>query len=279
MTLIPAALNDFRERAVLITGGTRGIGLATGIAFARCNAAVTLTHKWGSVDPDKVRTMFASAGAREPEIVDADVTQDSDMRAVLHGIRQRHERLEAFISNVAFAPVVRSFADYSSRDLAAAIAHSAWPIVSYTRATKEIFGSYPHYVIGLSSEGVDSYHMNYDLVAASKAVLETLCRYINQRLRDHGTRVNIVRTRFVSTDSLRALVGEEFERFAETHSPGVFTSANEVAEAIVGLCSGLMDGVSGQIVTVDRGANVFENFSRLYAERDRQTLLPRKRPG
>ena len=44
--------NDFAGRAVLVTGGTRGIGLATGLAFGELGAAVTLTHKWGSVDED-----------------------------------------------------------------------------------------------------------------------------------------------------------------------------------------------------------------------------------
>ena len=38
---------------------------------------------------------------------------------------------------------------------------------------KEIFGSYPHYIIGLSSEGVDSYHVNYDIVAAAKAAVRS----------------------------------------------------------------------------------------------------------
>ena len=37
-----------------------------------------------------------------------------------------------------------------------------------------------------------------------------------------------------------------------------------VAEGVYGLCSGLMDGVGGQVITIDRGAGLFENYSRLY---------------
>jgi hypothetical protein len=75
---------------------------------------------------------------------------------------------------------------------------------------------------------------------------------------------------------MRAVFGDEFESFLDKHSPGLFTEASEVGEAAVGLCSGLMDAIGGQIITVDHGANLFDNFSRLYAERDGGALAPRK---
>ena len=61
--------NDLTAQAVIITGGTDGIGRACGLLFARHGAHVYLTHRWGSADEDQLQAEFRSAGARAPVIV------------------------------------------------------------------------------------------------------------------------------------------------------------------------------------------------------------------
>lgn len=268
--------NDFSGRPVLVTGGTRGIGLATGLAFGRLGACVTLTHKWGSMDEAALAAEFARAGAPEPSIVQADASHDGDVEEVMAGIRSRHDRLDVLVSNAAFGATVSRVDDYSKKALHAGIDYSAWPIVTHTLAARRVFGHAPRYVVGVSSEGAESMHVGYDLIATSKAVLETLCRYLHYRLRTEGTSVNVVRTRFVDTVSLSDTAGEDFPAFVRRYEPDVLTPAGEVAEAIVGICSGAMDALGGQVLTVDRGASLYDNFSRLYQERHAHPLTPKE---
>jgi len=270
--------NDFTGRAVLVTGGTRGIGLATGLAFGSRGACVTLTHKWGSVDETSVCDAFAAAGAPPPRIVQADAANENDVRAVLEAIRRDHERLEAFVSNAAFGATVRGVDDYSKKALQAGIDYSAWPLVAHTMAARTLFGKAPRYVLGVSSAGVDTMHAGYDLIATAKATLETLCRYLHYRLSPEGTSVNVVRTRFVETESLVDTFGPEFPGFVRQFEPDVLSAPEEIADAIVGICSGLMDALGGQVLTVDRGAGLYENFSRLYQERDVRSIVTRREP-
>lgn len=268
--------NDFRGKAVLVTGGTRGIGLATGLAFGRRGADVTLTYKWGADDEEAIRAAFVAAGAPTPDLVQADASHDGDVTELLTRIRARHEALEVFVSNVAFGVPVDGLDGYSKRAFLTGLEHSAWPIVTHLQAARAVFGRAPRYVVGVSSEGAESMHVGYDLIAAAKASLEALCRYLHYRLHPTGTNVNVVRTRFVDTDSLTATFGARFADFVREHEPDVLTSPDTVAEAIYGLCSGPMDAVGGQIVTVDGGASLFENFSRLFQERHHYPIRPKE---
>jgi NAD(P)-dependent dehydrogenase (short-subunit alcohol dehydrogenase family) len=266
-------LNDLQGKAVLITGGTMGIGLATGLAFARQGAVCWLTHKWGSADEGEILKRFAAESLPTPNIVQADVVEADDTTALLTEIKRHHDRVEAFISNVSFGLVVNSMKDYQLRSLFKSIEYSAWPLVQYTDEIHKLFGCYPRYVIGLSSGGPDHFYKNYDFVAASKAVMETLCRYMSYRLFDEDIRINVVRSRLVRTESLRATFGRDFEEFAERFNmQRQFISEEEVANGILALCSGLLDAVTGQVLMIDRGTTFFDNLMRLYNERDSLNL-------
>src|SRR6478736_273738 len=135
--------NDFTGRAVLVTGGTRGIGLATGLAFGSRGARVTLTHKWGSIDDASIVDAFTKAGAPVLSIVQADAGNEDDVQAVLEGIRRDHDRLEVLVSNAAFGATVSSVDDYSKKALHAGIDYSAWPLIAHTMATRTLFGKPP----------------------------------------------------------------------------------------------------------------------------------------
>ena len=158
------------------------------------------------------------------------------------------------MSNVAFAKIVRDLSDLKRNALDLSLAYSAWPIVDLVQAAQEELGVLPRYVVGVSSDGAEVCHPGYDLAGASKAVLETLCRYLAVRLRAEGVRVNAVRPGLLDTAELaRDARGRGDRRASGSGSRARCSTSPGVARACVALCSGLLDSMTGQVLVVDEG--------------------------
>ena len=266
-------IRDLRNETVLITGGTMGIGLACALSFAAHGAQCILTYKWGTADENAVREQFARIRAPEPDIVRADAGNSDDTRNLMQHLKSRTNGVGVFVSNVSAALIVGELKDYSPKGLFRSIEYSAWPMVEYTMRLHETFGHYPRYVVGISSAGVDMYSRGYDFMAASKAVMETLCRYLSYRLEESGVRINVIRTCNVRTLALEDTFGKEFAEFtARFVRDEHFIDPQEVADVVLALASGLLDGMNGQVITVDRGTMFFDNIRHLYEERERLGL-------
>lgn len=251
---------DLQGATVLVTGGTRGLGRAIGLEFARAGAAVVLTHRWGSVPDDEVAAAFAGEGLGAPEVVECDVSDPDANRELMRRLRGR--RLHAIVSNVAFAKIVHDLSELKRSAFDLSMGYSAWPVVDLVQAAREELGAFPRYVLGVSSDGAQVCHDGYDLAGAAKAVLETLCRYLAVRLRADGVRVNAVRPGLLDTLSSRAVLGDEAMDRLRAESPSPVLDPRGVARACVALCSGLMDSVTGQVITIDEGWSLLDPLAR-----------------
>lgn len=261
---------DFRGKTVLVTGGTKGIGRAVGLAFGARGADCVLTHKWGSADLDELAAAYTSIGAPCPLVMQADVSSDEDTDALFDQLAARRVSLEVIVSNVSFSFATRSLEDYRRRSLLKSLEYSAWPVVSYVAHAGRCLGRAPRYVIGISSPGPDAFHTGYDFAAASKSVLEVFCRYMGSRLRGIDTRFNVVRPGGVFTDSLDSTFGGDFREFAGRLSDAThYLTGEDVGTAVVALASGWMDGVCGQVIHIDRGTRFFDGAMRLFEMRER----------
>jgi len=271
---------DLTGKVALITGGTMGIGLGAALAYGRAGAQTIVTHHWGSADEDKIRAEFHEAKAPEPMILQADVASEDDTAALFEAIATQHAQVDVFVSNVAFALKTDSVENWTQRALFQSLKYSAWPLWAYTQRIQKTFGRYPKYVIGVSSDGPDGFFMNYDFVAMSKSVLETMCRYMNYRLYEDGVRVNVVRARLVRTESFDATFGVDFHSFLERMGgfEDCYVSPEELGKVILALGSGLFDAVGSQVIMVDKGFGFFDNLMGI-AERTKEKGAPEKEDG
>ncbi len=257
---------DFTDKSALITGGTKGIGLAAALEFARAGARTYLTYKWGSADQKELMAKFEREKLIPPVLIEADASLEEDTRTCLAAVKEQEARVDFFVSNVGFSARVTSLGEYRKRTLYKTLDYSTWPLIDYTRAIKEIFGSYPRSVVGVSSDGPDHFYTGYDFVAASKSLLEFFGRYLATHLEPEGSRVNVIRFGMVKTDSFMDIFGRKFFDFikGEGLPEDIVVSPEECGRAIFAVCSGYLDALNGQVVTVDKGLPFRDNLMMRY---------------
>jgi NAD(P)-dependent dehydrogenase (short-subunit alcohol dehydrogenase family) len=260
---------DFAGQVALVTGGTRGLGKAIAMEFARAKASVFVTHRWGSVKETELAGEFDAAGLPPPVVVEADASDQAATRALMAHIKSQASQLHAVVSNVSFAKVVNGMDDLKRSSMELSLGYSAWPVVDLVQSAHATFGSYPRYVLAISSDGVEVCHDSYDQAGVCKAALETLCRYLAVRLKPHGVRVNVVRAGYVDTPSARAIVGDDVVKSVKERVDDILMDPAGVGRACVALSSGLLDAVTGQVLRVDEGMSLLGPSAFLVGRRER----------
>jgi len=110
-------------------------------------------------------------------------------------------------------------------------------------------------IVAVSSLGSTRVLENYVLVGTSKAALESLVRYLSVELAPRGIRVNAVSAGVVDTKALDHFPNkEQMLEAARTRTPaGRMVEADDVADAVLFLCSPQAEMVRGHTLVVDGG--------------------------
>ena len=223
-------------RSVLITGGSRGIGLATARMLSLQGHRVTVTHR-GKV-PDGL------FGVR------CDVRSGEDVDAAFTAAEAEHGPVEVVVSNAGVTDdqlLMRmseeSFTGVLDANLTAAyrVAKRASRSMLKQRWGRLVFVSS---VVGLSGSAGQ---VNY---AASKSGLVGLSRSIARELGSRGITSNVVSPGFVDTDMTAGL---DSASLLERVPLGRAACPDEVAGVIAFLAGDASSYVTGAILPVDGG--------------------------
>ena len=234
--------------SVLVTGGSRGIGLEIARRFAEDGAGrIAIGYLRNDSAAGEAAEELRELGA-EPVLVRGNVAS-SRVAAEIAALGP----LDAVV-HCAATGVIRPALETTDKHFDWTMAANARAFLSIARATAPQM-SEGSSIVGVSSLGSRRVLENYVLVGTSKAALEALVRYLAVELAPRGIRVNAVSGGVVETGALDHFPNrEEMVSWSLERTPaGRLVEPGDIADAVAFLCSPEAEMIRGQTVVVDGG--------------------------
>ena len=233
--------------SVLVTGGTRGIGLAIAHRLVRDGAGrVVLGYLRNDTAAESAAAEFGKAGVTV-DLVRGNVATEATIAKLAAGGPYR-----VVVHNAATG-VVRPALETEDKHWDWTLNANARSLLALARATAPAMepGSA---IVAISSLGAQRVLANYVLIGTSKAALESVVRYLGVELAPRGVRVNAVSASVVDTEALAFFPNKDEMLATVDRTPaGRLVEPADVASAVSFLCSGDAAMVCGQTLVVDGG--------------------------
>lgn len=257
----------FKGRVALITGGARGIGKNIARAFGRDGATVLICdidEESGRRTEKELRKQKVSI-----EFLSLDLRQAGAPQSTIREIVKRWGRLD-FLVNSARSGRRRELSDENeetwedtiSVTLRAAFFASQQAIPAMARTGGGSIVNIASIAAVMACHESSIYHI-------AKAGMLQMTRYLAASGGPYGVRVNAVLPGFIVQDEHRARFeaadNREYREIARfCHPGGRVGTADDVAHAVLFLCSPEASFISGQGLVVDGGATLMDQFGLVY---------------
>ena len=244
----------FSGKVALVTGGTSGIGKTTAIEFARAGAKIVLTGRREKEGAQVVAEIKKLGG--EAAFVRADVAKDADVKRTVDFTVDKFGRLDVAFNNAGVewnGPLDRA----TEAEYRRVFDINVWGVLNSMRYEIPVMLKNGGGVIVNTSSALGHVGMGQvSIYTASKHAVEGLTKALALEFAKQNIRINAVAPAGVATDMVDRSAGKEGEmrdHFTSLHPVGRIGASEEIAAAVLYLCSDNAKFTTGTSLVVDGG--------------------------
>ncbi|MBD2534314.1 SDR family oxidoreductase [Nostoc flagelliforme FACHB-838] len=243
------------NKVALVTGATSGIGKATALALGRAGAKVVFS---GRREPEGEATaaLMRNAGA-ECLFVRSDVSSEEDVKALVQKTIYTYGRLDCAFNNAGIEAPLKPLHEHSIEDfdkLMAINVRGLFLCMKYE--IRQMLSQGVGVIVNNSSMGGLIAFPGVSPYIASKHAVMGLTRSAALDYAKQDIRINAINPGLIATDMIDRLVGQvgsTTDDLASTVPMGRMGQAEEIAQAVVFLCSDAASYITGQSLVIDGG--------------------------
>jgi len=243
---------EFKDAVVIVTGGTRGIGRAISLDFARAGARVYA----GYLNNDQAAEQLVDdAGplAGSIAVVKADVSSSAGAQALIDAASKEEGRLDVLVNN---AGIIRDgyLAMMSEDDWDAVIRTNLYPLFHCCKwGLRRMMANRSGAIVNISSISAINGTAGQTNYSSSKAAILAFTKSLAREAGPLGIRVNAVTAGMIETDMTARLKREVVQGVVKGSALGRIGRPEEVSAAVRFLASGQASYITGQSLVVDGG--------------------------
>ena len=243
-----------KDKVVLITGATSGIGKATALKFGAAGAKVVVSGR-REAEGNAVVDEIKSAGG-EATFVQADVAKEDDVKNLVAKTVETYGRLDVAFNN-AGVEHMGAIVETEEGDHKRIFDINVWGVLSSMKhEIPEMIKNGGGAIINTSSIAGHIGMAGAATYIASKHAVEGLTKTAALEYAGQGIRVNSVAPGGIETDMIDRFAGTEGEMrdgITQLHPIGRLGKSDEIADAVMFLASDGASFVTGESLKVDGG--------------------------
>lgn len=246
---------DFKDKVVLVTGASRGIGKAIAKRFSDAGANVVANYRSDQTAALALQAEMSNAEI-PPSIFCADISNHSAVEEMVGWIVQKFGRIDILVNNAGIGKH-RPFIEMSSEQWRNIIDVNLTGTFNVTKlVVPHMRNQNDGKIVNVSSIGGLLATDGQCAYAASKAGVMALTRVLGKELIRYNINVNGVAPGLTDTERLQGLDPDLFEALKSNVPASRLGKPEEVANLVLFLCSGGAAYIVGQTYIIDGGLSI-----------------------